>query len=215
MTNDVPGTDAHGPDDENTEADRFGGVVLHPRDKCAASDSYPCLRNISAGFVFQAVLRADNPAPPEYVTVWLPSHLHDPRLEVVISEWNMPVTGLASPVAQVRCPVSGRHGQNLVAGRIDGSHTYSLFEQHLGNSPASNEQESEMSEASIATARTIEELIDEYDQWRSVLDRDSDEFDTIAKIAALYRFAIANFNEPGSELLLRAIASIESVEKER
>lgn len=60
---------------------------------------------------------------------------------------------------------------------------------------------------------TIDDLINEYDQWKSLLARDSDDFDTISKIAALYRFAIKNYNEPGIDLLLRAIETIEAAEK--
>jgi len=62
---------------------------------------------------------------------------------------------------------------------------------------------------------TLDELLEEYTQWKEVLDRASDDFDTIAKVAELYRFAIVNYNEPGSELLLRAVDAVTRVEKDR
>lgn len=62
---------------------------------------------------------------------------------------------------------------------------------------------------------TLDELLEEYTQWKEVLNRDSDDFDTIAKVAELYRFAIVNYNEPGSELLLRAVDAVTRVEKDR
>ncbi|MFF2026545.1 hypothetical protein [Rhodococcus koreensis] len=67
-----------------------------------------------------------------------------------------------------------------------------------------------MTETSAEPAHTVDGLFDEYDQWKSVLDRDSDEFGALAKLTALYRFAISNYNEPGKELLLRALAAVES-----
>lgn len=68
-------------------------------------------------------------------------------------------------------------------------------------------------ETTSAKTPTIDDLINEYDQWKLLLARDSDDFDTISKIAALYRFAIKNYNEPGIELLLRAIETVEATEK--
>ncbi|TCN42433.1 hypothetical protein EV641_1281 [Rhodococcus sp. SMB37] len=62
---------------------------------------------------------------------------------------------------------------------------------------------------------TIEDLFNEYDQWRVVLDQDSDQFDTISKMVALYRFAISHYNEPGIELLLQAIEAVEAADKDR
>ncbi|PEG56747.1 hypothetical protein [Mycolicibacterium boenickei] len=59
---------------------------------------------------------------------------------------------------------------------------------------------------------TIEHLIDEYTDWKAVLDRDSDDFGTIAKLVTLYRFAIANYSNPLAELLLDAIAAMEAGE---
>jgi hypothetical protein len=65
------------------------------------------------------------------------------------------------------------------------------------------------------TRLSIDHLINEYDGWKSVLDRDTDDFDAFAKLTALYRFAITNYSEPGVELLLDAIAAVEAAEKER
>jgi hypothetical protein len=57
---------------------------------------------------------------------------------------------------------------------------------------------------------SIEHLLDEYSSWKSVLDRESDEFGAVSKLAALYRFAIANYSNPLAEVLLDAIAAMEA-----
>jgi len=44
----------------------------------------------------------------------------------------------------------------------------------------------------------------------SVLDRETDDYGTIAKLVTLYRFAIANYANPLAELLLNAIAAMEA-----
>jgi len=64
------------------------GVLLDPRDEHAAPDRYPCLWNAGAGFLFRAVVRAQRPAPPEYVSVVL-AHRLEPRLAVAMSQWNL------------------------------------------------------------------------------------------------------------------------------
>ncbi|SHQ46571.1 hypothetical protein [Mycobacteroides abscessus] len=56
---------------------------------------------------------------------------------------------------------------------------------------------------------TIEHLIDRYDEWKAILERDTDDFNTIAQLVNLYRFAIANYSNPLAELLLEAIAAME------
>ncbi|MFD4295080.1 sigma-70 family RNA polymerase sigma factor [Rhodococcus sp. NPDC058505] len=77
-------------DDTGTEPrERDLGVVLDPGDERADPERYPAMWNASAGLLFKAVLRAQNPEPPEYVTVPLPAWSAEPRLEVAISEWNM------------------------------------------------------------------------------------------------------------------------------
>ena len=55
---------------------------------------------------------------------------------------------------------------------------------------------------------------DEYSDWKSVLDRETDDYGTIAKLVTLYRFAIANYSNPLAELLLEAIAAMEAAETE-
>lgn len=48
-----------------------------------------------------------------------------------------------------------------------------------------------------------------WDEWKAILERDTDDFNTIAQLANLYRFAIANYSNPLAELLLEAIAAME------
>ncbi|MCW2555400.1 MAG: hypothetical protein JWR78_5181, partial [Mycobacterium sp.] len=38
---------------------------------------------------------------------------------------------------------------------------------------------------------------------------------TIAKMVALYKFAIVHYNDPGSDLLLDAIVAVEAAQKDR
>ena len=57
---------------------------------------------------------------------------------------------------------------------------------------------------------TVEHLIDEYSDWKSVLERDPDNYEAISKLVTLYKFAIANYANPLSELLLDAIATMEA-----
>ena len=59
---------------------------------------------------------------------------------------------------------------------------------------------------------SIEHLIDEYSEWKSVVDREADDFGAISKLVTLYRFAIANYSNPLAELLLDAIAAMEADE---
>jgi hypothetical protein len=66
-------------------------LLLAPGDEHAEPELYPRLWNISAGMLYQAVLRAEDPAPPEYVTVPLRSGDRDRDLAraVAVSQWNM------------------------------------------------------------------------------------------------------------------------------
>lgn len=51
---------------------------------------YPRLWNVSAGMIYQRVLRALGPSPPEYVTVSLPRWGRtDIDLDLAIAKWNM------------------------------------------------------------------------------------------------------------------------------
>lgn len=67
----------------------------------------------------------------------------------------------------------------------------------------------------LKPVRTIDNLLEEYDMWVKTVDQCDDEFDLVTKTIALYRFAIKNHNEPGADLLMRAIAEFESSEAER
>jgi hypothetical protein len=59
-------------------------------DPGVSADQYPRLWNVSAGMIYQRVLRALEPSPPEYVTVSLPRWRRtDVELGLAIAEWNM------------------------------------------------------------------------------------------------------------------------------
>ena len=60
----------------------------------------------------------------------------------------------------------------------------------------------------------IEALLEEYDGWRGLQDRVNDEFDLVAKAVALYRFAIANQDRDGRELLNEALDVFEKAKAE-
>ena len=62
---------------------------------------------------------------------------------------------------------------------------------------------------------SIEHLIDEYSEWKSVMEREPDDYGAVAKLVALYKCAIANYANPLSELLLDAIATMEAPEVEQ
>lgn len=76
----------HGGDDE----DRYE-VLLHPDDDMAGPESYPRLMNMSAAFMFRAVIRPDSPASPEYVTIPMRAGDREARLtkQLAVSKWNM------------------------------------------------------------------------------------------------------------------------------
>lgn len=65
------------------------------------------------------------------------------------------------------------------------------------------------------TSMSMDHLLDEYDGWSKTRDRDTDDFDLMTKTMALYRFAINNYNEPGSDLLLQAIRAFEDAKDDR
>lgn len=64
-------------------------LVLEPGHEHAAPDMFPRLTNMSAAFMYRAVIRARDPQPPEYVTVPL---LHGGRADLVlhgaVAQWN-------------------------------------------------------------------------------------------------------------------------------
>lgn len=61
-----------------------------------------------------------------------------------------------------------------------------------------------------ADRRSLGDLLDAYDNWRGTLEyAGSGDFDGVEKIVALYRFAIANYDDPRIDLLLNAVAAVE------
>jgi hypothetical protein len=59
-------------------------------DTGVSSDQYPRLWNVSAGMIYERVLRTLDPSLPEYVTVPLPRWRRtDVELSLAIAEWNM------------------------------------------------------------------------------------------------------------------------------
>ncbi|MGV0696693.1 hypothetical protein [Mycobacterium paraintracellulare] len=60
----------------------------------------------------------------------------------------------------------------------------------------------------------MDHLLTEYDGWSQTLYRDTDDYDLISKTKALYAFALKNYNEPGRDLLLQAIAVFEAAEND-
>ena len=64
------------------------------------------------------------------------------------------------------------------------------------------------------TPPTIDDLLREFEDWSKAADQVSDDFDLISKTKALYRFAITHYNEPGADLLLKAIGAFESAKKD-
>jgi hypothetical protein len=57
---------------------------------------------------------------------------------------------------------------------------------------------------------TLDDLLREYDDWSKTLERTDDDWDLVAKTKELYRFAITHYNDPGIELLLKAIVAFEA-----
>ena len=56
----------------------------------ASADEYPRLWNVSAGMIYQRVLRTLEPSSPEYVAVPLPHYGRtNVQLELAIAQWNM------------------------------------------------------------------------------------------------------------------------------
>jgi hypothetical protein len=54
----------------------------------ATPEEFPCLKNVSAGFLFGGVVRPLEPAPPEYVALAMP-HTSDLELVGAVGQWNM------------------------------------------------------------------------------------------------------------------------------
>ncbi len=75
--------------EEHARPDDFD-ELLPVTHEHATADMHPRLVNMSAAFMYRAVVRAETPAPPEYVTVSLPrSMMEDPRTAVAVSNWNL------------------------------------------------------------------------------------------------------------------------------
>jgi hypothetical protein len=58
-------------------------------DPTVSADQYPRLWNISAGMLYNRVVRALEPSPPEYLTVSLSPRHTDAELALAITEWNL------------------------------------------------------------------------------------------------------------------------------
>lgn len=78
-----------GPDD--TGDDEALGPLLDPGDELAAPNSFPRLWNMSAGFIFKAMVRANEPTRPEYVTVPLRRAWDEESLKLLlaVTNWNI------------------------------------------------------------------------------------------------------------------------------
>ncbi|MFF2556791.1 sigma-70 family RNA polymerase sigma factor [Nocardia sp. NPDC058058] len=77
------------PDDEIDTVQREE-LLLDPQDERANPEQYPQLRHISAAHMCRAVVRADAPAAPEYVTLpmW-DSRYHRVEVQLAVAQWNM------------------------------------------------------------------------------------------------------------------------------
>jgi len=92
VTTDVGMTDEPELSEDEIEAMCRADVLLDPEHERAAPDQYPRLWNLSAGMMCRAVIRAEVPTPPEYVTIRLRTGRRDDRdiaVEVAVSQWNM------------------------------------------------------------------------------------------------------------------------------
>lgn len=83
----IPGTEPRA--DEHLEPRHADAFI--PLDQ-ATPDAYPSLRNMSAAFMFSAVVRPLEPTEPEYATVFLDPGLGSEasiKAAVAVSKWNM------------------------------------------------------------------------------------------------------------------------------
>jgi hypothetical protein len=74
------------------EAELRDQVLLRSGHEHAQPDMFPRLTNMSAAFIYKAVLRAEVPDPPEYVTVPLHTRVRDERSIVLanaVAHWNL------------------------------------------------------------------------------------------------------------------------------
>jgi hypothetical protein len=84
-------TDEAEPSAEQIEEWRREQIFAGP-DK-TGPEEYPRLWNLSAGHMYRAVIRAEVPDRPEYVTVPIPERRHDDndglKLSLAVTEWNL------------------------------------------------------------------------------------------------------------------------------
>jgi hypothetical protein len=85
----MPNPDGIDPSRDHDD-DRYE-VLLHPDDEMASPEWYPRLRNMSAAFMFRAVIRPETPVRPEYVTIPMRADDRDATLtkQLAVSKWNM------------------------------------------------------------------------------------------------------------------------------
>jgi hypothetical protein len=91
-TMDVNMTDEPELSEARNEAIWREDVLLAPEHEHASPEMYPRLWNISAGMMYNAVIRAEVPSPPEYVTVPMPTSRRDDQTLIMaggVSQWNM------------------------------------------------------------------------------------------------------------------------------
>ncbi|MBN9747897.1 hypothetical protein DMP23_43590 [Amycolatopsis sp. A1MSW2902] len=75
-----------------TETEQTGydhAALLDENDEQAGPENFPRCWNMSAGSLYDAVLRASEPLPPEYVSVPLRDSTTNPELAVALAEWNL------------------------------------------------------------------------------------------------------------------------------
>jgi len=88
MTSSGMAPDHHGQIDNAPEHD----LLLDAGHEHAAPDLFPRLTNMSAAFMFEKIIRAEVPAPPEYVTVPLTVRARDEQsllLGNAVARWNL------------------------------------------------------------------------------------------------------------------------------
>ena len=82
----VPHGDSSGPDQDLGD-ERDHPFFADPAEVTA--ESYPEIRNISAGFLMKRVVRPTEPTRPEYVTLPMPGHILDSGLAFAVAKWNL------------------------------------------------------------------------------------------------------------------------------
>ncbi|MGQ9411152.1 hypothetical protein [Mycolicibacterium gilvum] len=87
----MPDPDDDGIDPSRARDEDRWEVLLHPDDEMAGPEWYPRPMNMSAAFIFRAVIRPDTPTGPEYVTIPMHDGDRDTGLtrQVAVSKWNM------------------------------------------------------------------------------------------------------------------------------